>query len=139
MPDQVDQANAVRQGPQEARGAQGPLSPAGVTALKAAIVIMGIMIVVCVIIIIGRIIYLASKPGGSEIAVSNQQVQLPSSVDFALPVGASVKHVSLDHSRAAVTFQVQGQTKIGIFDLHTGKKITEIRLTVELPSASGRP
>jgi len=135
MPDQVEQAGSVHQAKRGAQAPQGPLPPAGIKALKIGIVVMGLMIVVCVIVIIGRIIYLTSAPDATETAGLNAPSQLPASVDFPLPVGASVQHVSLDGARAAVTFQVKGQTKIGIFNMYSGKKLTEIRLTAEPPSA----
>ncbi|MEN2494326.1 MAG: hypothetical protein TECD_00217 [Hyphomicrobiaceae bacterium hypho_1] len=134
MSNQMEREDAIRQQKQVHQTSVEPLSPAGIKALKVAIAVMGAMILICVIVIIGRIIHISSESKTIESAQLDPLI--PPSIEFILPAGTRVQHVSLDGPRAVVTFQIEGQTKVGIFDLYTGKRLTEISFLAQLPFES---
>lgn len=131
MSDQANQAQAVD---------QGPLSPGAVKALKIAIVVMGIMIIIGVALVIGRVIYLVSRSDTPQASIQEAaQYELVPSINLPIPAGATVEHVTLDGPRIAVTFNAGGQSSIVIFNLSTGKKITDIQLKPGGLSANAVP
>ena len=115
---------------------QGPLSPGAEKALKIAVVAMGIMMVVGVAVVIGRILYLANKPrdarprGAEAVATSTT---LSPKLKLALPVGAQIKTISLSATRLAVHFRhpVDGTSGIRIIDLTTGGEVSRIEISKE--------
>ena len=134
MPNHIKQIDTVLDGTDQAQGYHGPLSPSGVKALKTAIAVLGAMIALCVIVIMGRVIYLAS--GTTSMEAGQLYSRTSPSVEFVLPTGAQVQNVSLNGERAIVTFRLHGQTKISIFNLHSGEQLTQIRFISPIPSAS---
>ncbi len=113
----------------------GPLSPAGVKALKVAVIVMAVMIVVGVAVVIGRIFYLAAN---QPTAAANVQTQAaPKSVAFkprmslALPARAKVERMALDGGRLAIHYAAGGDAKasaIVVLDLTTGRTLSKIDL-----------
>jgi len=132
MWDRLNQANTAAN--------EGPLSPAGVRALKIAIVVMGIMIIIGVVVVIGRILYLVAQPSSNAPrTVAHATAPLPTTLTLPLPAGANIQHVALDGTRIAVTFKTGEENRIAILDLQTGKKLTEIRVADQTPTPANIP
>lgn len=111
---------------------QAPPDTPGVRALKIAIVVMGVMIVLGLITIIGRMIYLASQ-GGRQPSATAVSARLAPAMRLALPAGAQVRHVSLSGDRLAVHFEGPAGAGIAILDLATGGQLSRVELVPELP------
>lgn len=110
----------------------GPLGPAGVRALKIAIAVMGLMIVLGVLAVIGRIFYLAS----SKRTQTPQAVQsIAPEATLALPEGASVRSISLAGNRLAVHYAAPTGEGIAVVDLQTGRTVSQ----VSVASTPARP
>ncbi len=104
----------------------------GVRALKIAVVVMGIMIVLGVLTVIGRIVYLAnqrSTQGASAVG----SARLAAVIKLATPAGANVRQVTLSGDRLAVHYDSAVGTAIAIVDLASGAVITRLELVPEVP------
>lgn len=105
----------------------------GVRALKIAVVGMGIMIVLGVLTVIGRIVYLANQrpaQGGTSPAASGRVV---ANAKLALPSGAQIRQISLSGDRLAVHYESAGTGGIAILDLASGAVLSRVELVPELP------
>jgi hypothetical protein len=106
----------------------GPPSSNFERALKFAVIGMGVLIVLGVLTVIGRIVYLASRgpaaSGTSAIATTPR---------LALPAGAVIRNVSLSGDRMAVHFDATTGSGIAILDLATGRVLSRVELIPEPP------
>ena len=101
----------------------GPLA-GNVRLLKAAVYIMGVMLVVGTFLLIGAIVWKASRlPAGSPAGAFG-------SLDVAVPAGTAVGAVDIDGNRMAVTI-VAAQSEIIIVDLSRGEVVGRVRLVPE--------
>jgi len=119
---------------------QGPLSPAGVKALKIAIVAMGIMIIVGVAVVIGRMIYLASSspsPVRAHASTRTVPARFADKIAVALPVGASARQISLNGSSLAILYQGGTGRGIIVIDLASGKEISRIDFSAAQKTRAG--
>jgi len=107
----------------------GELSPGAVKALKIAIVVMGIMIVLGVLAVIGRIVYLAGSGGQQGAVVSKPGPD----ARVGLPAGAQVRQMVLEGNRIALYHDGAGGPGITVIDLTTGQVLNRIVLTPEAP------
>lgn len=114
----------------------GPLTPNQVRWLKIAVVVMGIMIVVGIAILIGRILYLASQ-GPRQAAT----VRAHSAVDgrVALPAGAVIRNLSLAGDRLAIHYDAPTGTGIAIIDTTTGTRLGHIDIIPTPPGPGTAP
>lgn len=106
----------------------------GVRALKFAVIAMGVMIVLGVLTVIGRIVYLAnqrSAQGGAS--SSSTSARLAASAKLALPSGAQIRQISMSGDRLAVHYESAGTGGIAILDLATGNVLSRVELVPELP------
>lgn len=106
----------------------------GVRALKIAVVVMGIMIVLGVLTVIGRIVYLAAqgpRPAGTSAVTSS--ARLAAVTRLALPVGASVRQISLSGDRLAVHYEGPASSGIAIVDLASGAVLSRVDVVPEVP------
>ena len=97
-----------------------------------AVVTMGIMIVLGVIGLIGRIIYMANTGPRSGPAVASGQRLAPAS-SLAVPAGHAVRQVSLSGDRLAIHYEGPGGGGIAVVDLATGQVISRVQLVPEVP------
>ncbi|MEM8973556.1 MAG: hypothetical protein AAGD43_15975 [Pseudomonadota bacterium] len=104
----------------------GPLSPAGVAALKFAVVGMGVLIVVGLVLVVGRIIYLASKPKADN---RSQPSTLAAEATVSIPTNARPVRTSTDGSRLSILYRGPGE-KFGvvIVDLTTGRTLSHVKI-----------
>lgn len=100
----------------------GPLA-GNVRMLKAAVTIMGVMLVVGTIILVAAIVWKASRLSeGSATGAGG----FPA-LDIAVPPGASVRSVAIDGDRMAVTLE-SAPNEIVIVDIGRGEVVGRIRL-----------
>lgn len=116
-----------------------PNDPPNIRMLRLAVIGMGLILVLGVAAVIGRIAYLAmrqsvpvvtisgSGPGASEPAPASPGV-LSADVRLALPPGAKVRSQSLAGSRLAVHYEGVGGEGIIILDLETGRPVSQVRI-----------
>lgn len=108
-----------------------PLTEPHVRLLKIAVVAMGLMIVVGLAAVIGRIIYLGSS--GQKQAAVSQTARAGGSGRLALPQQASVKHLALSGDRLAVHYEGPAGAGIAIVDAASGALISRIELVPDVP------
>ena len=100
--------------------------------LKRAIVIMTALLVAGIVVLAGRVIYLA-RAGGTQAAngasgVYAQPVLLPEA-RLALPAGAEIRSMTLSGSRLAVEHTGAGSSAITVLDLATGQVVSRVTVT----------
>lgn len=106
----------------------------GVRALKIAVVVMGIMIVLGVLAVIGRIVYLANQRSAQGVsAVPAGSARLSANARLALPAGAQVRQISLSGDRLAVHYEAAGASGIAVLDLATGAVLSRVDVVPEMP------
>lgn len=112
-----------------------PFTPAQMRALKIAIVVMSVILVLGFGAIIARLYYLATQPASSAPGVAGRisGVPLTPEISLALPAGAQVRTMSLaaGGDRLAVHFEAPTGPGIVVLDLPSGKVASRVRL---LPS-----
>ena len=104
---------------------QSPLGPTGLLALKIAIGVMTLMIILGLALVAIRIVQLSSQ--------SSTTTQRPASttqnrIAAPLPPGAKVTSMALSGDRLAVHYETTSTTAILIIDLGTGKSVTRVDL-----------
>jgi hypothetical protein len=103
--------------------------------LKLVVVALAILLFAGLAAAIWRVIYLASgratQPATPALAIRPEQ-------SLALPAGAQVRSISLSGDRLAVHYDAGGEAGIAIFDLQTGRKVTDIDVERE-PAGAGPP
>ncbi len=119
-------------GPSPGTGAL--LTDAQIVMLRRAVIVMTALLVAGVVLLIGRIIYLARGPSmQAASAITANTVLAPTllpEVRLALPQGAEIRHLSLAGSRLAINHaQPGGSESITILDLATGVVIARVMLT----------
>jgi hypothetical protein len=100
--------------------------------LRAAVIGMGILLVVGVLVLIGRIVYLARSGGtltsGTTVAVPTSQLKFAPDVKVALPSGAMVKSTTVSDDRLTIAYADARGDGILIVDLTTGQVISRVRI-----------
>lgn len=114
----------------------GPLTPGQTRWLKIAVVVMGIMIVVGIAVLIGRILYLASQ-GPRSAAPARAGPATEGSV--ALPSGATIRNLSLSGDRLAIHYDSPVGTGIAIVELATGRRLHTLEVVTQPPSPPRAP
>lgn len=106
------------------------LTPSRLRALKIAVVVMGIIILLLMTSIIARIIYLASAKPKPLSAADSAAVTTPPLADLtlALPAGAVIRSTMLSGTQLAVQHSAGDQDAITILDLTTGKVVSRIKI-----------
>lgn len=107
-----------------------PLTPGQVRWLKIAVVVMGIMIIVGIAILIGRILYLAST-GPRQAMPVRAPIHTDSTV--GIPPGASIRSVALSNDRLAIHYEGPRGAGIVVVDLASGMRIGRVEVVPEPP------
>ncbi len=110
------------------------LTDAQIAFLRRAVIVMTALLVAGVVLLIGRVIYLARGTGGQAANAGLVNAAVPQTLlpeaRLTLPAGAEIKQMSLAGSRLAVSHtQPGGGEMITILDLATGTVVS--RVTVE--------
>jgi Family of unknown function (DUF6476) len=124
QPDKLDAPQSV---PGPVQGAL--LSDAQIALLRRAVIVMTALLVAGVVLLIGRIIYLARGPAAQAASAASMNTPLQTDVRLALPAGAVIRHISLAGSRLAVHHaQAGGGEAITILDLATGAVASRVAI-----------
>jgi hypothetical protein len=110
--------------------AGGPLSPGQVRALKVAVVVMGVLILLGLLTVFGRILYLSSRPG-RQVEAAPQPVKTEQRL--LLPPGAQVRQTSISGDRLAVHYEAPDGSGIIVLDLASGQVLNRIQITPDTP------
>lgn len=117
--------------PDDSGGAAAPAQDTGsLRALKIAVIVMGVVLVLGFITVIARIIYLVSRPPAQQ---ASSGAGLAAEQRLELPDGAIVRSQSLSGNRLAVHYEAPGGAGIAVLDLETGRTISRVRLVPALP------
>jgi hypothetical protein len=91
--------------------------------LKLVVVGLGLLILIGIAAVVGRVIYLASaaptQPAALAPVVGQQQV-------LELPADAQVRSISLSGSRLAVHYQAGAKEGVAVIDLKTGRTVSSV-------------
>ena len=125
-------------GPQAGDGDDPTADTAQIRALRIAVIVMSLLLVIGFITVIARIIYLASKPAAQPAsAVTAPSHTGPATLmpDIALPLppGAAIAGTAMDGVRLSVHYTTPGGGGIVVLDLETGRVLSRVRLTAEPP------
>jgi hypothetical protein len=122
------QSDKIDENPSAAGTTQGALLSDGqIALLRRAVIIMTTLLVAGVLLLIGRIIYLARSPTTQAASAANMNAPLLADVRLALPAGAEIRHMSLAGSRLAVHHaQTGGGETITVLDLASGAIVSRV-------------
>jgi hypothetical protein len=105
------------------------LSDSQIALLRRAVIFMTTLLVAGVLLLIGRIIYLARGPSTQAASAASINAPLLADVRLVLPAGAEIRHMSLAGNRLAVHHsQAGGGEAITILDLATGAVVSRVGL-----------
>lgn len=122
--------------PQDA-GGEPAADTAQLRALRIAVIVMSLLLVVGFVTVIARIIYLASRSSAQPSAAAvtaltpSSALALKPEVALPLPPGAAIAGTSLDGARLTVTYTAPTGGGIVILDLETGRVLSRIRPATE--------
>ncbi len=107
-----------------------------IRALRMAVTVMGLILIVGFLTVIARVVYLASRPPAQAVAASGapavgSAVALKPEALLELPADASVKAVSLSGDRLAVQYVSPRGDGIAILDLASGRVVSRVKLAAE--------
>lgn len=106
-------------------------TPRNVRILQIIVVVLGIILIVGMATVIGRIAYLMMRPA-SEITATAPYPDPETPVDLALPGGSNVTSISLDGSQLAVHYTGSQGAGIAVMDLKTGRIIRRLRIATPI-------
>lgn len=113
---------------------QGPETPQ-IRALRIAVIVMSLLLVVGFITVIARIIYLASRNNAPATAAVQGAPAAPANfkpeVNVALPPGATTGSTHLDGARLTLGYTAPSGNGVVIIDMETGKVLSRVRITAE--------
>jgi hypothetical protein len=100
--------------------------------LRRAVVVMTTIMVAGIVLLVGRVIYLARASGtqaGPHATGTAPEPELLADVRLKLPVGAMVKSISSTGSRLAILHSLpDGGDAISVVDLVTGKVVSRVAI-----------
>lgn len=99
-------------------------------ALRIAVIVMGVLLVMGLVAVIGRIIYLMARPAGQ---VSRAAGAIIAETTATLPAGAVIRTISLQGDRLAIHYDAAAGSGIAIVDLNSGRTIGRVQLVPEPP------
>ena len=126
----IEAVHSVAGGDDDQPIPSGPLAR-HVGLLKAAVTIMGIMLVLGTILLVAAIVWKASRLPGTTAAGAGAF----EAFDIAVPPGALVRSVAIDGDRMAVTIEGE-RDEIVIVDLRRGEVVGRIGLATDRESGA---
>ena len=100
-------------------------------ALKAAVLIMGILLIVGFFVVFTTIIYRTVNSGGESRVSQRPSGPSYGNVEVSLPSGAIVGETELDGDRMIVRYTLNGATGYIVFDIKRGYEIGRFNLRPE--------
>ena len=120
----------TKAGPQETDQAEIGDVPPNPRGLKAAVTIMGILLVVGFFVVFVTIIYRVVSPGDGEKASTPRG--LYGEVDVTMPKDAQIVSTDLQGDRALIRIrEVDGAETLMVFDVRRGHELGRFRLKPE--------
>jgi hypothetical protein len=101
-----------------------------VRALRFAVIGMGILIVLGLIALIGRIIYIVARPGPQ---IASQSSTIAPEVRASLPAGAHIRTVAVQGDRLAIHYDDPAGSGIAIVDLAIGRVVSRVLIVPDSP------
>jgi len=100
--------------------------------LKIIVIALGVLLFAGLAVIIGRIIYLASRQPVQPPVVAIEALSAEQTMQ--LPAGADVRSISLSGDRLAVHYIADGREGIAVLDLKTGKPLARVGIERRSPT-----
>ncbi|MDP2621137.1 MAG: hypothetical protein Q8P46_13365 [Hyphomicrobiales bacterium] len=119
-----DRANPSQAAP---RGPDDPPPPLAPRGLKAAVMIMGLLLIGGFMALFSAIVYRAVKPGPGAVS----EVAGFGEIEALIGEDAEIGAIGLDGDRLAVQIRGPGGPEIILFDLSRGRELGRIRLRPE--------
>ena len=101
-----------------------------VRALRIAVIAMGVLIVMGLIALIGRIIYIVARPSAQTASPSGV---IAPEIKASLPLGAMVRNIALNGDRMAIHYDAPSGGGIAVVELSSGRTLSNIRLVTGPP------
>jgi hypothetical protein len=99
-----------------------------VRALKIVVIVLGALLIIGFAVVIGRIAWLATQPGGATAPARNAPT-----FSIALPAGAVIRQTTVSGDRMTVQFESPQQTGIIVLNLTTGHVLSRVEFYPEAP------
>ena len=106
-------------------------TPRQVKALKIAVIVMGLLLVGGFALVLGAIVYQASRLGQDVPATSDDVVSDRSATQVTVPQGSNVTAMDLDGGRLALHLNGSNGPEVIVLDLASGKVLARITLKPE--------
>ena len=103
--------------------------------LKLVVVALALLLFAGLAAIVWRVIYLASPSATQPAAAPSPAIRPQQSL--GLPPGAVVRSISLSGDRLAVHYEAGAEAGIAVFDLQTGRLVTDIGVGPAPGASSG--
>lgn len=106
-------------------------TPRQVRALKLAVIVMGLLLVGGFALVLGTIVYQASRGGqkaGQAEAIGEGS---PALSELSIPKDATVTALALDGSRLALYLKSAAGSEVAVIDVATGKVLARVKLKSE--------
>jgi flagellar basal body-associated protein FliL len=102
-----------------------------VRALRIAVIVMAVLIVMGLVALIGRIIYLFARPAA---VIPGSAAAIAPRIQTALPAGAVIKSVAVSGDRLAVHYETAAGSGVVIVDIASGRSLSRIDFVPEAPA-----
>ncbi len=106
-------------------------TPRQVRALKLAVIVMGLLLVGGFALLLGTIVYQASRGGQKPLQAEGTGEGSLTSSELAIPKDAAVTALALDGNRLALHLSSAQGSEVAVIDVTTGKVLARIKLKPE--------
>jgi hypothetical protein len=106
-------------------------TPRQVKALKVAVIVMGVLLVGGFALVLGAIVYQASRLGQDAPAARNPAASDQGAAQVTVPPGANVTAMDLDGGRLALHLNGSNGPEVIVIDVGSGRVLARIKLKPE--------
>jgi hypothetical protein len=106
-------------------------TPRQVKALKIAVIVMGVLLVGGFALVLGAIVYQASRLGQDAPAARNPAASDQGAAQVTVPQGAKVTAMDLDGGRLALHLNGSNGPEVIVIDVGSGRVLARIKLKPE--------
>ena len=106
-------------------------TPRQVKALKIAVIVMGVLLVGGFALVLGAIVYQASRLGQDTPAARNPAASDQGAAQVTVPQGANVTSMDLDGGRLALHLTGNDGPEVIVIDVGSGRVLARIKLKPE--------
>jgi hypothetical protein len=106
-------------------------TPRQVKALKIAVIVMGVLLVGGFALVLGAIVYQASRLGQDAPAARNPAASDQGAAQVTVPQGAKVTAMDLDDGRLALHLTGNAGPEVIVIDVGSGRVLARIKLKPE--------